>query len=259
MIDVVNVTQHYGVRPVLRQIELHIPSARLVAIVGPNGMGKTTLLSVIAGVLQPQRGYVEIDGKRRRRSVEEELEIRRRVVYLPDHPWLPTNRTGREFLLAVGRLYDLDPDHLIDHIDRILELFDLRIEGDWPIRSYSNGQKKKIAIGSVLVAEAPVLLLDEPFGGGLDPSGILALKQVLRGLVERLGATVVMSAPVPELVEEVGQEIVVLRDGQIAAYDSLDGLRRQTQCAGSLADVLGRLIHPQTDEAVQRYFEARKS
>ena len=99
----------------------------------------------MAGVLRPQRGHVEIDGMRRRDSVPDELAIRRCVVYLPDHPWLPKNRTGREFLLAVGRLYGIEENRLIDHVQRLLEVFDLGRESDWPIRSYSNGQQKKVA------------------------------------------------------------------------------------------------------------------
>src|SRR5687767_4352967 len=136
MLHLVCVTQHYGVRPVLQEVDLKIPAGRLTAIVGPNGMGKTTLLGVMAGILSPQKGYVEIDGLRRRRTEEEELAIRRRVVYLPDHPWLPSGRTGREFLLGVGRLYDIESGWLIDHVERLLELFQLVREGDWPIRSY---------------------------------------------------------------------------------------------------------------------------
>jgi ABC-2 type transport system ATP-binding protein len=254
VIHLFEVTQHYGIRPVLRDITLKIPAGRLTAIVGPNGMGKTTLLGVMAGILSPQRGYVEIDGLRRRRSEEEELAIRRRVVYQPDHPWLPTHRTGREFLLGVGRLYDIESNRLIEHVERLLTLFQLAREGDWPIRGYSNGQKKKIALASALVTEAPILLLDEPFAGGLDPAGILALRHVLRRLAAEPERTIVMAAPVPELVEETADEIIVLRDGRVAAHDTLAGLRRQTNCDGSLAEVLARLTHPQTLENVERYF-----
>src|SRR5207245_2779794 len=102
-IKVVDLTQHYGVRPILRGVNLHVARGELVVLLGPNGMGKTTLMASIAGVLAPQHGYVEIDGMRRRSSIEQELAIRKKVVYLPDHPWLPVLRTGREFLLSVGR------------------------------------------------------------------------------------------------------------------------------------------------------------
>ena len=104
MIDVVDLTQHYGIKPVLRGVNLQVGRGEVVALLGPNGMGKTTLLAAMAGVLSPQKGYVEIDGLRRKSSVENELAIRKKTVYLPDRPWLPVMRTGREFLLAVGRL-----------------------------------------------------------------------------------------------------------------------------------------------------------
>ena len=93
------------------------------------------------------------------------------TVYLPDQPWLPAQRTAREFLLAVGRIYDVEDERLMEHVDQLLHLFDLSEQGDSPIRSLSAGQKKKVALCSALVAETPILLLDEPFSGGLDPAG----------------------------------------------------------------------------------------
>jgi ABC-2 type transport system ATP-binding protein len=255
MIQVVDVTQHYGVRPVLQGLSLRIEQGELVVILGPNGMGKTTLLGVMGGVLAPQKGYVEINGLRRRRSAEEELAIRKIAVFLPDNPWLPAQRTGREFLLSVGRLYDVPDDRLMDHTDRLLELFELTDKADQPIRSYSHGQQKKIALCSALVTDAPVLLLDEPFSGGLDPSGLLALKQVLQWLVKQVGFTVVLTSPVPELVEKIADRVVVLHAGKVLAFDTLEGLRRMTNCSGPLAEVLERLVHPQTMRRLEHYLE----
>src|SRR6188768_2503297 len=100
MIELEGVTQHYGVRPVLRNIDFTVETGKLVAIIGPNGMGKSTLLSVMAGVLSPQCGTVSIDGLVRKSTVEAELAIRQQTVFLPDRPWLPKNRTGREFLMG---------------------------------------------------------------------------------------------------------------------------------------------------------------
>jgi ABC-type multidrug transport system ATPase subunit len=218
-------------------------------------MGKTTLLGVMAGVLSPIRGEVVIDKLRRRGSAEEELEIRKRTVYLPDQPWLPGNRTGREFLLAVGRLYDVDDERLFAHVDQLLDLFELLEQGDSPIRTYSAGQKKKIALCSALVSEAPVLLLDEPFSGGLDPAGLLALKRIFQRHALRKELTIVLTSPVPELIEEIASRIVILQRGEILAFDTLDGLQRLTGCRGSLGDVLERLVYPDTARKLDDYFE----
>ncbi len=256
MIELVEVTQHYGIRPVLKRISLRIEQGELVVIVGPNGMGKTSLLGVMGGVLQPQHGYAAIAGVRRRQSVEDELAIRRIAVYLPDHPWLPAQRTGREFLLSVGRLYEVDDDWLMEHVDRLLALFDLADQADGPIRSYSSGQQKKIALCAALVTEAPVLLLDEPFSGGLDPAGLLALKRVLQRRVREQGATVVLTSPVPEIVEEIAGRVIILRDGEVAAFDTLEGLRRLTGQRGSLGMILERLLYPETVQKLADYFEA---
>ena len=104
MIKVVEVSHHYGHRPVLRHLSFDIADGQVVAVMGPNGVGKSTLLNIIAGILAPAKGFVEINGLRRRADAETELKIRKQMAYLPDHPWLPEFMTAREWLLAVGQL-----------------------------------------------------------------------------------------------------------------------------------------------------------
>src|SRR3954453_10000697 len=113
MINVVNVTHHYHVKPVLRPINLRVERGEVVALMGPNGMGKSTLMGVMAGALWPVKGYVEIRGVRRRSSADAENDIRRRVVYLPADPWLPTMRSGREWLITVGQVWGVEIDRLM--------------------------------------------------------------------------------------------------------------------------------------------------
>ena len=178
MIELHEVTQHYGVRPVLRD-QPRVDRGELVVILGPNGMGKTTLLGVMAGVLPPSAGRsgstAAPEGVGRGGAGDPQ------AVRLPARPALAAGgRTGREFLLAVGRLYDVEDERLMTHVDQLLDLFDLAEQADSPIRTYSAGQKKKIALCSALVTEAPVLLLDEPFSGGLDPSGLMTLKRIFQ-------------------------------------------------------------------------------
>ena len=140
MIQVVDVTHHYRIRPVLCRVNISIERGEVVALMGPNGMGKTTLLSVMAGAASQWEGYVQIDGLRRRSSPENELAIRGKVVYLPADPWLPRQRTAREWLLAIGRLYGIHDQRLMDHIPRLLSLFNLEAQADQPIAAGSTGR-----------------------------------------------------------------------------------------------------------------------
>lgn len=244
---------HYGVRPVLRDVSIEIATGELVVLLGPNGMGKSTLLGCLGGVLWPRRGWVEIDGVRRRQSEAEERALRRRVAYLPDDPWMPTARTGREYLLAIGRLYGHDDFRLFDHAHRLLRLFHLEAKGDGTIRSYSTGQRRKLQIAGALISEAPYLLLDEPFSGGLDPAGILAVKRVLQNLAADSRVTIVITTPVPELVEVLAHRVAILRDGRLAHYDTPAGLRSEAGVSGTLDEALQRLIYPESIDAVEDY------
>jgi ABC-type multidrug transport system ATPase subunit len=255
VIRVVNLTQHYGIRPVLTNVSLEVKTGELITLLGPNGMGKSTLLAAMAGILSPQQGHVEFNGIRRCSTPEHELSIRRQVAYLPDKPWLPMGHTGREFLLAVAKLYERSPSRAMDQAERLLKLFDLAKQSDWSISSYSAGQQKKIALCAVLITEAPFLLLDEPFSGGLDPAGILALKRVLMRLADDRQVTVVMSTPVPELVEELSHRVAILSDGTILAFDTIEALRSQAGVDAGLDVVLQRLVYPETLTNIDTYFQ----
>ncbi|QDT70324.1 putative ABC transporter ATP-binding protein YxlF [Planctomycetes bacterium MalM25] len=254
MIRVENLWHHYGVRPILRDVCFTVETGELVVLLGPNGMGKSTLLGCLAGVLWPQRGHVEFDGVRRRQSVQEEHALRKRIAYLPDDSWLPMQKTGREFLLAVGQLYDLDGFRLFDHADRLLSLFQLTEKADAAISGYSTGQRKKIALASALITEAPYLLLDEPFSGGLDPAGILALKTVLKRLSEESDRTIVMTTPVPELVEELADRVAIIREGELTAFDTQQGLIEKAGVGDSLERALQELTFPDVLAGLESYF-----
>jgi ABC-2 type transport system ATP-binding protein len=258
MIEVEGLTQHYGVRPVLKNVSMRVSRGGIAAIIGPNGMGKSTLLSAVAGVLTPQQGRIRINGLERKSSPENELAIRRQTVYLPDRPWLPSSLTGREFLLGVAAAYEIPAARRFDHIERLLVLFDLAEIADSNLKSYSSGQQKKIGLSAAFLTESPVMLLDEPFSGGLDPSGILALKALLSRLTREQGFTVLMTTPVPELAEDCANQFVILAGGLVAADGTLEQIGAVAGCDGSLAEVLQRLISPQTLRHLDEYFEARK-
>ena len=258
IISVKNVWHHYGVRPILKNVSLDIKHGELVVVMGPNGMGKSTLLGLIGGTMYPIKGEIEIDGKIRRSSIENEKDIRRKLVYLPDTPFLPPRSTGREFLLAVTRIYDVDSIHAMEHAEALLEVFDLKEKADSPISSYSTGQQKKLGLCSALLTEASILVLDEPFSGGLDSAGLLAMSKILKMLASRDDVTVVMAVPVPELVEPLADKLIILADGEVIAYDTPAAIKQQAGGNISLSEALEKLAHPDRVNTIDQYLEERK-
>jgi ABC-2 type transport system ATP-binding protein len=255
MIDIVGVSHYFGLKPVLKDVSLRFEAGTLTSIMGPNGSGKTTLMQIMAGILSPIKGHVSVNGMRRREIPEEELNIRRQVVFLPAQPWIPLDRTISEWLVAVGKLYGVAELRLVEHVPKLLNLFDLEEHVDSPMRALSTGQQKKAALTAAIATEAPVLLLDEPFAGGLDPSAILALKQLLTHLRQKKNTTIVMATPVPELVEELSDRIAILMRGKIVAFDDMAGLRRQAGVDEPLDQVYERIVSPKSAEKMRAYFE----
>lgn len=254
MIQVSDVFHHYGLRPVLRDVTFNLPAGRTLAIIGANGTGKTTLMDVIAGVTSPTEGVVCIDGRVRRSTVDNELAIRAKTVFLPAEPWFPPGLTGRDLALGVGETWGVSDRRLFEHVDRLLKVFQLDDIADSFVKGYSTGQRKKIGLCSALATDAEILLLDEPFSGGLDPAGLMAMKQILKHLTERQDRTVVLTSPVPELVEEVADEVVILSQGAVLKHDTVQNVIAEANSA-TLEEALRMLIFPETQGELRDYFQ----
>jgi urea transport system ATP-binding protein len=139
MISVRKATVHYGVAPVLRSIDLEVGPGEMLAVLGPNGVGKTTLLHLIAGIMPLAEGDVSIGEMVRRSSQSAEATIRRNVCFLPNESWLPSRLTGREYALAVAELYQRPMLEAMDQVQGLFELFHLEKQADNAISKLSTG------------------------------------------------------------------------------------------------------------------------
>ena len=224
----------------------------LVVILGPNGMGKTTLLG-----RDGWRALAPSGGKSGSTGCFAAARLRTSWPSARCRSTCPTSRgcrpphTGREFLPAVGRLYDLDDERLMDHVPAPARPLRPGRAGRQPDPQLLGRLDGGIALCSALVTEAPVLFLDEPFSGGLDPAGLLTLKRILQHHVRRKELTIVLTSPVPEFVEEIASRILVLHHGEILAFDN----SRRTPADDRLPGLAGR--RPRAPDLPRHHAQAR--
>ena len=255
MIEFKNLWHHYGAAPTLKGVNLHIPKGELMVVMGPNGMGKSTLLKCAAGLHAPFKGEIYIDGQLRRSSEEIELKIRQNVFYLPDNLWMPVLLSPRIFLLQMGELYSRPEEEVYEHAIQLLQLFNLSEKADGKIASLSMGQKKKLSLCAALISNCKTLILDEPFSGGLDSSALLILQKLFRQMADNEQVTILMAVPVPELVEKVADRIAVIADGEILACGSMQELREKHNTEGDLGEILETLIASNSIDHLNSYLK----
>ncbi|MCL1910065.1 MAG: ABC transporter ATP-binding protein, partial [Kiritimatiellaeota bacterium] len=165
-ISISNLSFRYAKTKALDDVSLDIDHGQLVTVIGLNGAGKTTLLHCLATLLVPRNGEILCDGKPLKRS---EIELRRRIFYLPDTPQLFTDRTVVQNLAVISRIYGADtPDAPQRAIDILREL-DMLPFVHKTINELSRGQAYKVALTALALTDPDLWLFDEPFASGMDP------------------------------------------------------------------------------------------
>jgi ABC-2 type transport system ATP-binding protein len=222
MIKITNLTKRYGSFTAVDQLSLDIPAGTLFGFLGPNGAGKTTTLRMIAGILRPTSGTVEIAGEDVERNP---LAAKSRLGYIPDRPFVYDKLTGAEFLRFTAALFGNEGPAVEARINELLDLFELAPWKDELTESYSHGMRQKLIISSALVHRPEVIVVDEPMVG-LDPKSGRLLKDLFRRFVER-GGTVLMSTHTLEIAEGMCDRIAIVRGGKLIACGTMAELREQ--------------------------------
>jgi ABC-2 type transport system ATP-binding protein len=216
-------TKRYGRFTAVDGTDLMVPSGELFGFLGPNGAGKTTTFRMIAGILRPTSGTVEVGGIDINRRP---LEAKARLGFIPDRPFVYDKLTGAEFLRFAAALYGQQGTVVERRIDELLELFELTRWKNELTESYSHGMRQKLIISGALVHRPEVIVVDEPMVG-LDPKSARLLKDLFRQFVNR-GGTVLMSTHTLEVAETMCDRIAIIHGGRIAASGTLADLQDQT-------------------------------
>jgi ABC-2 type transport system ATP-binding protein len=216
-------TKRYGRFTAVDGIELVVPSGEVYGFLGPNGAGKTTTFRMIAGILRPTSGTVEVGGIDINRRP---LEAKARLGFIPDRPFVYDKLTGAEFLRFAAALYSQQGPVVERRIDELLELFELARWKNELTETYSHGMRQKLIISGALVHRPEVIVVDEPMVG-LDPKSARLLKELFRQFVSR-GGTVLMSTHTLEVAETMCDRIAIIHGGKIAASGTMAELQEQT-------------------------------
>jgi len=216
MLRLEGVSKSYGALPAVRDISFSARRGEVLGYLGPNGSGKSTTVKMVAGLLTPTKGRITFDG----RDIEDDpLAHRDRVGYVPETPHLYSYLTGPEYLSLVGGLRQMPAQRVDEKVERFLQAFELEGDRYQPIASYSKGMKQKISLAAALLHDPEIVILDEP-SSGLDVGSTLILKQLIKSLASD-GKLVLYSSHVLEIVEQVCDRAVILRDGELVAEGSV--------------------------------------
>ena len=214
--------KRYGDVLALDGLDLTVPEGRVLGLLGPNGAGKTTAVSILTTLLEPDEGSATVAGADLRTQPE---VVRRRIGLSGQFAAVDEILTGRENLDMIGRLYRLGRHASRRRATELLERFDLVDAGDRPVKTYSGGMRRRLDLAGALVAEPPVLFLDEPTTG-LDPRSRIELWGVIRELVTR-GTTLLLTTQYLEEADQLADDIVVIDHGRAIASGTADQLKAQ--------------------------------
>ena len=238
-----DVVKTFGRTRALDGLDLEVRSGEVHGFLGPNGAGKTVTIRILLGLLRPDSGSVELLGGD---PWKDAVELHRRVAYVPGELNLWPQLSGGEVIDLLGRLQGgLDPRRRDELVDR----FDLDVRRK--ARTYSKGNRQKVALVAALAAEADLYLLDEPTAG-LDP----LMEAVFQDCVEELaaqGSTVLLSSHILDQVERLCDRVTIIRRGRTVQSGTLGELRHLTRTTVSVVtagrpDALG--AHPGVHDLV---------
>jgi len=208
-IEIHELTRRYGYRVALKNVSLTIPVGGVHALFGANGAGKTTLMRIVSTLLQPHHGYARVFGKD---TLEEPLDVKRKIGLVGDKPLLYGDLTGRENLLFYSSLYDLDMSEDDNRIEDLSDWFGVKSWLDEPTKILSTGFRKRFDIVRSVLHDPQLYLLDEPFAG-LDKDST----QVFRDFIDshRTDRTVLLTTHNLTIGSEMSDNFVTLRKGEV--------------------------------------------
>ncbi len=223
MIELSQISRRYGSLLAVDDVSFSIGPGEIAGLLGHNGAGKSTIMKMLTGFLEPTSGRIRINGLDIQQNP---VKTRSLIGYLPENcPLYPEMRV-MEYLCYQAALKGIPPPLQEQQALQVIRQTQLCEKGTSPIRTLSRGQRQRVGVARALLGEPNILILDEPTNG-LDPSQITQMRQLIRNAAER--ATVLVSTHILQEVEAVCDRVLILRDGKLVVDQPLDELQRSSR------------------------------
>ncbi|MEW6213194.1 MAG: ABC transporter ATP-binding protein [Acidobacteriota bacterium] len=212
MIRVEQLSKTYSEVEALRSVSFSVPAGEVCGLLGPNGAGKSTTVKILAGALRPSAGRAFIADFD---VMEEPLEVKKRIGYVPETGSLYSTLNAYEYLALVGALHDMEPADVAERSRRMFELFKIENAAARRLDTLSKGTRQKVVISAALLHDPEIILFDEPLSG-LDANAAFLIKDLVRGLADR-GKTVLYCSHILDVVERLCERVIIIDQGAIVA------------------------------------------
>src|SRR5882757_6407295 len=229
MIELSHIFKSFGDLVAVNDLSLTVAKGEFFAVLGPNAAGKTTTIKVLTGLIKPTSGKAIVAGF----DVQEQpLEVRRRMAYVPDFPFLYDKLTPWEFFRFTGQMFRMEMGRIQTTGRELIERFNLGEFSNKTIEGLSHGTRQRVAIASALLHDPEVFVIDEPMVG-LDPQHARVVKDVLKERSLR-GMTVFLSTHQLSVAEELADRVGIIHQGRVVAVGTPAELRQQSGTEGAL-------------------------
>jgi ABC-2 type transport system ATP-binding protein len=220
-IEIKNVTKYYGEQKALDNVSFNINSGEVVGLLGPNGAGKSTLIKIITSFISPTDGSVFVNGKD---VLDDDVEIRKKIGYLPENNPLYPEMYVREYLEYVLKIYETS-FNIKERVEEIIELTGLLPESHKKIEALSKGYRQRVGLAQAMIHDPDILILDEPTSG-LDPNQLVEIRNIISELGKE--KTIIFSTHIMQEVESVCDRVVIVHKGKVVADDITGNLWKFT-------------------------------
>jgi ABC-2 type transport system ATP-binding protein len=207
ILHVARLEKYYGSFHALKGIDLSIKKGEIFGLLGPNGAGKTTMLRVLVGLIKPTSGEVRFFDKL---GLNDLIDVLPRIGCIIEEPRFYPYLSGRKNLEVAGRYY---PETISSgRISELIELVGLAGRDSDKVKTYSQGMRQRLGIAQAMLNNPEIVILDEPTNG-LDPKGIIELRQLIIRLKEEFGKTIILSSHILSEVEQMADSMAIINNG----------------------------------------------